>query len=502
MALKKTLVSWIGMADLASARSQNPDDLGPICQTVRARAPSRVILLADLKASETALMASWMQSLDMPIPEIRDHSLPSPVHFGGIYEAARTTLLALEADRDSESEIEILLSPGTPAMAAIWILLAKTIFPCRLLESSKQNGVNEATIPFDISVDYLPDLMQKQDQQMRDLVAGVSDENAAFSDIICRSPIMKRLVDRAQRAAVRNVPILLLGETGTGKEMFAHAIHDASSRRCEAKITVNCGAIPAELIESELFGHVKGSFTGAIRDRIGHIEAAHRGTLFLDEIGDLPLSSQVKLLRVLQEGELVRVGATQSIQVDVRIIAATHLDLYGQIREGHFRSDLFHRLAVAVLTIPPLRERPEDISPLIDLFIGEMDEKFDPLAGDKRKILSVSGKNLLKNYRWPGNVRELRNTLIRAFLWSDEDVLGHEQVADSILPLDKATERVLDRSFIETFDIQEVMAEVARHYLHRALIESGGQRKKAAELLGLNSHQTLKGWLERFGVES
>ena len=201
---------------------------------------------------------------------------------------------------------------------------------------------------------------------------------------------MAHLVERAQRVALRNVPVLLEGESGTGKELFARAIHRDSPRRDQPFIPVNCGAIPQALVESELFGHEKGTFTGANAQRKGHFESANGGTIFLDEIGELPKDMQVRLLRVLQEGEVVRLGASKPINVDVRIVAATNRTLIEEVGEGRFREDLFYRIAVAYLKLPPLRDRPGDLGLLIDHLIDQINRESEEQPGYRRKIFPLT----------------------------------------------------------------------------------------------------------------
>ena len=264
------------------------------------------------------------------------------------------------------TELTFHLSPGTPAMAAVWIILGKTRYSAELIESSKQHGVRTASVPFDISAELIPDLLRNADKRLTELSRAASPETARFGDIIYRSEAMHRVIGRAKRAAIRSYPVLIEGESGTGKELLAKAIHTASPRRDNPLRTVNCGAIPTELVESELFGHEKGAFTGATQARPGYVEDADGGTLFLDEIGELPLTAQVKLLRILQDEEVTRVGSTKPRRVDVRIIAATNRDLMIEVAQSRFREDLFFRLAVLVLKVPPLRQREGDLGPLID----------------------------------------------------------------------------------------------------------------------------------------
>ena len=322
---------------------------------------TRSFLLSDYDEKAVGPYLKWLKARTTTRIEVVHERLSGPTQFGEIYEAAVRGVQRAIGDGQREVALTFHLSPGTPAMAAVWILLGKTRFPAELIESSKEHGVRTASVPFDISADFIPDLLREQDERLRQGSAGEPPEAPEFADIIHRSRVMARLIQRARRVAVRNVPVLIEGESGTGKEMLARAIHRASPRRDRPFIAVNCGAIPAELVESELFGHEKGAFTGAEEPRKGYFEAADGGTLFLDEIGELPAPAQVKLLRVIQEGEVVRLGATKPLKVDVRIIAATNRTLTEEIAAGRFREDLFYRLAVAVLKIPPLRERTGDL---------------------------------------------------------------------------------------------------------------------------------------------
>jgi transcriptional regulator with PAS, ATPase and Fis domain len=299
-------------------------------------------------------------------------------------------------------------------MAAVWIILAKTRFPAELIESSLQHGVRTASVPFDIAADVLPDLLARPDRELERLAAGLPPVAPEFSAIVHRSPIMQRVVARARRVAPRSIPVLIEGESGTGKELLARAIHRASPRRDRPLVTVNCGAIAPDLVESELFGHEKRAFTGAGAQRRGYFEAAHTGTLFLDEIGELPKPAQVKLLRALQEGEVTHVGATAPARVDLRILAATNRTLAAEVAAGRFREDLFYRLAVAVIDLPPLREREGKAGLLLDRLLDQVNRESQTEPGYEPKVLSVAARKLLIDHPWPGNVREMLNTLRRS----------------------------------------------------------------------------------------
>lgn len=396
------------------------------------------------------------------------------------------------------------LSPGTPAMAAVWILIAKTRFPAKLIESSKEHGVRVASLPFDISADFIPDLLRKPDQTLERLAAGLPAEAPEFDDIIHRSQVMQRVILKTRRIAPRSIPVLIEGESGTGKELFAHAIHAASPRRDKPFVAINCGAIPAELVEAELFGHEKGAFTGAAAARVGYFEAAHTGTIFLDEIGELPKEMQVKLLRTLQEGEVRRIGAATPRKVDVRIIAATNRNLIEEVSAGSFRENLFYRLAVAVIKLPPLREREGDVSLLIDQFLDRINRESSSEPGYKQKKISASARNLLLRHSWPGNVRELQNTLTRAAVWSLDEELGEEDIREALLPVppsNKGKNDILNQPLTHDIDLPSIIHTVAVHYLERALEKNNGNKTKTAKTLGLPSYQTLTNWLKKYGLE-
>jgi formate hydrogenlyase transcriptional activator len=241
----------------------------------------------------------------------------------------------------------------------------------------------------------------------------------SFERIIGRSSALEAVLEEVERVAPADSTVMIQGETGTGKELIAHAIHNLSARSGRAFVRVNCAAIPLDLLESELFGHEKGAFTGAIAQRIGRFEAADKGTLFLDEVGDIPPALQPKLLRVLQEQEFERLGSTRTHQVDVRLVAATHRDLTDMVRRGEFRSDLYFRLNVFPILVPPLRERHEDIPELVMHFV----EKIGRRVGKKIEHIPPATMSALTSYEWPGNIRELQNLIERAVILANDGVL-------------------------------------------------------------------------------
>jgi transcriptional regulator with PAS, ATPase and Fis domain len=497
--MKKILISWIGRTDLRAVTESNIIGFGPIAQAVQSIPFSHAVLISDYSETETGAYLTWLQGIAPLSLSLKQVKLTSPTNFGEIYGAATTAIRESQEQFGADSELTFHLSPGTPAMAAVWILLAKTLFPATLIESSKEHGVKIAQVPFDISAEFIPTLVRRSDERLEELASAPTPEAPEFRDIIHRSPEMERLIARARLAAPRSVPVLIEGESGTGKELLARAIHRASLRNDKPFIAVNCGAIPSELVESEFFGHRKGAFTGAASDRTGYFESANGGTLFLDEIGELPPAAQVKILRVLQEGELVRVGDTRSVQVDVRVIAATNRSLLQEVATGRFRADLFYRLAVAVLHIPPLRERQGDIGILIDRFL---DLENSEIASEKNKKISPSARNLLLVHPWPGNVRELLNTIRRACVWSTETMLQADDIREALFNMDvQPSDHVLGRSITGDFNLPDVISEVARHYLSRAMDEAAGNKTKAAKFLGIPNYQTLTNWLKRYGLE-
>jgi DNA-binding NtrC family response regulator len=284
--------------------------------------------------------------------------------------------------------------------------------------------------------------------------------------------------------------VLISGESGTGKEVLARYLHELSSRTEGPFVSINCGALPENLLESELFGHVRGSFTGAVRDKQGLFVAAKGGTFFLDEVGEMSPATQVKLLRVLQEREVIPVGATEAIAVDVRIVAATNRDLDDEIRRGGFRSDLFYRLNVITLHLPPLRERPEDVALLTDLFL-----KRASAARGREMRLAPETLDVMQSYDWPGNVRELENALERAAVMTAEG-----DILPSALPV-RITERAPQPLVTASLPPNPTMEIIERAYIHWVLHSENGNKTRAAEVLGIDP-STLYRKLLRYGMET
>jgi formate hydrogenlyase transcriptional activator len=315
-----------------------------------------------------------------------------------------------------------------------------------------------------------------------------------FDEIVGNSRALVALLQKVERVAVTDATVLVTGETGTGKELIARALHSRSARKHRPLVKVNCGAVPASLIESELFGHVKGAFTGAIDRRVGRFELADGGTLFLDEVSELTLDTQVKLLRVLQEQEFEPVGSSKTLRVDVRIIAATNRDLTEEVRLGRFRSDLFFRLNVIPLTVPPLRQREEDIPPLVTYFVSRFAKKF----GRKIDGVSRESMDLLTQYRWPGNVRELQNIVERAVVLATSPVLTLD--AELLSIGDMHTAAVPETSIHESPPMS--MRDAERQHIEAVLKQTKGViegPEGAARILNLNPN-TLRSRMRKLGV--
>ncbi len=314
----------------------------------------------------------------------------------------------------------------------------------------------------------------------------------SFAGLIGKSKPMQKVYELIEKVAASNVNVLITGESGTGKELVARAIHYQGKRSGRPFVTVNCGAIPENLLESELFGHEKGSFTGATQQKRGLFEVADGGTLFLDEIGELPLAMQVKLLRVLQEREIRRVGGTRDLPVDVRLVAATNKDLAREVATGRFREDLFYRLNVIPLELPALRERRQDIPLLIEHFYGKQ-------AGQGKVAISEGAMRRLLDYAWPGNIRELENVIERCVVLGHGRELSEESLPDYLRPGTRPEEAALTALPEAGLDLDAYLGGIERDILVKALERCGGVRKKAAELLGI-SFRSIRYRLAKFDI--
>jgi DNA-binding NtrC family response regulator len=522
MRRRKVLVQWIGHSDLralAANSSQSrceklmstlggklpeKSDLGPTKTLV---ATHEIRLLTNYSHEFNGWFAKWLGGKT----QLCEVELSKPTDYASIFEIANRELESIKSSKTwAETDLCLHLSPGTPAMTAVWLLLGKTRFPASFYET--YGGSSWITdVPFDL-IDVIPEVLRDPDAHLQHLAAQAPAEIEGFEDIAGESRAIRDAVGRAKRAAIRNVSVLLIGESGTGKEMFAQAIHKASNRRDKPMRSVNCAALAKSLLESELFGHSKGAFTGADAERKGLFEVADGGTVFLDEIGECDLETQAKLLRVLQpvtgEGPSVRyiqrLGDGKDRKVDVRIIAATNKDLFAAMRKGEFREDLYYRLAGITISLPPLRDRKTDIPKIAERFLGLLNAQFEAdQPGYEHKSLSASAIAFVKTLPWQGNVRQLYNALMQAAVLTDGKIIGRKEVAASIAEMPDSgngTSAVWDRPLGDEFDLEEHLNDIHRQYLRRAMEESGGVKAKAARLLGMKNYQTLDAQLKRLVV--
>jgi two-component system response regulator AtoC len=312
---------------------------------------------------------------------------------------------------------------------------------------------------------------------------GESVKEYDFENVFAKDPKMLEILDLAKKVSDYSTTVLITGETGTGKELVARTLHFSGKRNTRSFVEVNCGAIPANLLESELFGHVRGAFTDAIKTKDGLFHEADGGTIFLDEVGELPKELQVKLLRVLQEGEVRRVGDTRSKKVDVRVVAATVMDLTEEIKKGTFREDLYYRLNVIPIKVPPLRERKVEVQGLAEHFVKKYSKKF----GKHVKVLSKDAIEVLLVYSWPGNVRELENVIERALILEEGPEIGVD-----VLPIsEKVTGGELPIDLTGNLSIKKAEEAIERELIKRALEKTNGNRTKAAELLEISNRALL-----------
>lgn len=344
-------------------------------------------------------------------------------------------------------------------------------FPCEKIYSIVENAVEQV-------------VLRRENSQLRGQVK-TGDSNGA---IIFRSARFREIHDLALKVAGSNANIVILGESGTGKELISRLIHSQSPRRIRPFYSVNCAAFSESLLESQLFGHVRGAFTGAYATHKGFLEEANGGTLFLDEIGDMAPSLQAKLLRVIQEGEFFPVGSTRAKKVDVRFVAATNKDLECEVSEGRFREDLYYRLSVVCLNIPPLRDRPEDVGPLTDYYLNYFARQMKKQV----TVISPGALSLLADYSWPGNVRELRNIIERALILTE----SHE-VTPEVLPLSMT--RVDPTALASVGSLSTTLEVLEREHITKVLAATGYHKSRTAAILGV-CRRTLDRKIDEFGI--
>lgn len=519
---RRVLISWIGHADLrafaATLEGPERDELfravkreptespGPIRTLLDRERFDHVHLLSNYEVRWHEAFATWL-ACPATVHPVR---LADPTDYAAVFEAANNTLTKISGrEATANTELCVHLSPGTPAMAAVWVLLGKTRYPATFYQTHKGRAW-QTEIPFDIVVDFVPELLRAPDSFLQHLAAQNPGDVAGFEQVIGDSAAIRIAVGRARRAAMHHVPVLLLGESGTGKELFARGIHNASARRERPFVAINCAAIPRDLLESELFGYLKGAFTGAVRDKSGAFAQADGGTLFMDEIGECNSDMQAKLLRVLEPpidadpcDRVYRpVGATDDRKANVRIVAATNRDLVGAVNAGAFREDLFYRLAIITVSLPALRDRRSDIPKIAASLLDRINREFRKHEALRPTVtLSAGAMQFAKRFDWPGNVRQLFNSLLQSAVMSASDTIGRDDLAAAVASVPgRESASVLEQPLGEGFSLEQHLESIQRHYLGRAMQEAGGAKTRAANLLGMKNYQTLDAQLKRLDV--
>ncbi|MDP3178632.1 MAG: sigma-54 dependent transcriptional regulator [Spirochaetaceae bacterium] len=522
----RSLITFVGMRD---PYPENDEETGPILAFLIAsaavgKALDEVWLLCtggtflerakdlEREARDEGLRAHF-HSIDFPLHDVIDYS--------AIWsQLDRSLAIIAEKAGTLSREWIFLLDSGTPQMKTSLFLAARSgLFPATLIQGIPPRFAGGTYKSREVSVAGFPEIRipgptnQSDGKATGDSIArrfdrapsalGASPREALGEGVdspIAKSQAFAEALRKALSAARYDDPVLILGETGTGKTMIARRIHAESARKSGPFVEVNCSAIPESLAESELFGHARGAFSGADKARSGKFRAAHAGTLFLDEVGDLALDVQAKLLKALEDKVVTPVGSEENLNADARLIAATNRDLPALIKAGHFRRDLYERLKVVVIALPPLRERREEVRPLVDRFLSAWNERY----GEKR-YLTEDALVLLESYSWPGNVRELQNALRSAACSAASEALGPESLPDEIRHTTATCLGGLgdiDAVYLPSdgLNLKARLLQIEWQYVAAALRKAKGNREAAAVLLGLSGHAFRKALRERFSA--
>ncbi len=453
--------------------------------------PTKRILIADDDAAIRGTLVELLRGEGYDILEAK-----SGTEVLRIVPVEEPDLLLIDLRMPDQDGIQILkrLSAQDIEVGNV-ILMTAFGTSSTTIEAMHLGAYDYITKPFDVDrVLFTIRRYFERQQLAQDLVRSKQEAKALSERIVGNTPQMQEVYKMIGQVAASDANVLIMGETGAGKESVAEMLHEYSSYSKGDLVKVNLTALPATLMESELFGHEKGSFTGADRQRIGRFERAHKGTIFLDEIGDMALPLQAKLLRVLQEHEFERVGSSQSIKVDVRIIAATNKDLRAEVDAGRFREDLYHRLAVITIHVPPLRERKDDIPILVEHFLQK--HRFTDASPPAR--ISEDALQRLVTYDWPGNVRELEHTVERAVVLARGGVITAEHLA---MEIDREVAIIdLNQQLTHGTSLPDLLVKAEGRYIQRALVRSDGNRHAAAKLLGIDI-ATLEKKLAEHGLD-
>lgn len=506
----RILFAWIGNADRKGSQSQQPDDLGPIARALDEAKNSlgagfnTVYLLDDHDDKASKGYVDWLTKRFSgkvePCLVVADKTNWDPGSFEAVW---REVMRVLDQAKKSYPEAKqfYLGSSGTLAMGTVWALASRTRpYQGTLLQASREKGLEEIELSF-MNLEYATPSKAAQRTYDRATRRSSKPSSKWLSSFVAVETKMQEVVEQARRFARFDLPVLLLGENGTGKEIIANFIHKESGRE-GTFIAINCGALPSDMVESELFGHTKGAFTGAINEKTGLLKSAGQGTVFLDEIADLPLPSQVKLLRALQEKKIRRVGDTKEDSINCRFIAATNKSLHEEIAKNTFREDLYYRIAGCLIKIPPLRERPEDLRALIESLWQEI-TKNSGLAG---QTLEEEAVRCLLDHNWPGNVRELNYTLVRAAVSAERPSVSKAVVEAA---LDRRIAPLGDdfdvRNAVDilnsggTLNLGEYLATIEKKILDTAYKKTKKNKTQAGHLLGLTK-ATMGNKIKNYGL--
>lgn len=481
-----TLLTFTGFQDpFAKGPHAETEQVGPILSLLGARSFDKVILFSTPNTIQQTrdTESEILRRHPMTSVQVFDLPLIDPTDYAEIISSIRTAFRSISAS-GLHNEMFVSLASGTPQMHAVWLLLiASREIPARILHVRPSKFVSKdkpLVSEIDVTTTTFPIVQWRVFEPAPEY--GTPPQLAtvvAELGIIGDHPTLTNALKIAEALAASDASILLIGETGTGKELFARLIHRLSGRKAECFVPINCAAIPLELAESVLFGHKKGAFTGASKDQLGKFDVADGGTLFLDELVELPLQTQAKLLRVLEDGLVEPVGAKEAHPVNVRVVAASNTDLSSAIKEGRFRKDLYYRLNIGEIRLPPLRDRASDIPKLALSVI----DRFNATIRSPKSITSAALAKL-QGHNWPGNIRDLENVLQRAALLSRKDVLDAEDFK-LVQPLDDESDAVLIPEFYDGFSMEQYIKTVRHKLINHALESAGGNRSKAARILGM-----------------
>lgn len=497
----KTLFTWLGKTDIENMEEETNAAISSIA--LKSKDPfDKIVIVSNTWDEKWHRYEKWLKKklafAHRPYEDVSVNRvfIASPIDYDSISKESQKWINKLSSECES---LYINLTSGTPAMSAVSIILGKAKSNTYFYQSNPKGQVFLDDIPFDFVAEHDASVARAISSKATKLPTN----DKAFEDIIAVSPQMLEVVSKAAKLAPLDLPVLVLGETGTGKEVISNAIHKASRRASQTIKTVNCGALPENLVDSILFGHVKGAFTGALKEHKGLFEQADGGTLFLDEVGELSLDVQVKLLRALQQGEITRVGDDKTITVDVRVIAATHRNLVTMVEDGEFREDLFYRLALGIVEIPALRDRTEDIGPLVHALASEINDNAKSYSDFKSKNISKKGMKFILSQPWRGNIRELWSTLNRALLLSEKDEISDLDIQDALISREnKQHEHDIHLAYGDVVDLKQITENIEKKYIEAALKATGGAKGKATDMLSLGLHQNLRNMMKRLKMIS